>query len=306
MSVDVLMNQISIIFMMIAVGWIAQKTGIITESTTKVLSDLLMKIALPFTLLAATNIEGGTDAVIKMFTAFVLLTVCYMGSAGVCEWISRKRQMEEGKKAVFVVLSVFPNSGFIGIPLLSAFFGQEGILYGAAGMMAYNLLFFTYGTALFKKGEGVRLKQFITPANVATLVMIIMLMGQWRLPANVEAFCSAMGAITTPLALIVIGVMIGNIKMLAILKNKFLYFITLLRCFIFPILFTILLSFLPLDMNLRLAAVVLSACASGSLGAVLAKQMDMEAELASQAVIQTTLCLVVSMPFIIQFAQVVL
>ena len=306
MSFGVLLEQILIIFLMIGVGFIAQKTKIVTTETSKVLSDILVKIALPFTLLAATNLESGKDSVGKMFVAFGLLIACYAVSAVICEWISRRKKMAQGKKAVFIVLSVFPNSAFIGIPILSALLGAEGIIYGAAGIMAYNLLFFTYGMMLFKKGEKIDLKTFITPANITTLVMIVMLLFQWRFPAPLESFCSAMGGITTPLALLIIGVMIGSSNLVEVVKNRFLYSITALRCFVFPLVFAGLLSMTPLDQTLCMAAVILAACASGTLGAVLAKQMDMEPELASQAVVQTTLFLVFSMPLVIAVAQAIL
>ena len=257
MSITVLLQQIGIIFLMIGVGFVAQKTKIVNSDTSKVLSEILMKIALPFTLLASAKVEGGKDAVGKMLLAFGLLMGCYLLCALVCEGLAKVFHLSAAKRAVFVVLSVLPNSAFIGIPLVSALFGSEGVLYGAAGIMAYNLFFFTYAVALFRKGEKFSLKVFVTPANIATLVMIIMLLTGLRFPPMIDTFCTGMGNITTPIAMIIIGVMLGGSNLVAVIKNKFLYSITLLRCFVFPLLFTLVLSWLGLDSTLSMAIVVL-------------------------------------------------
>ena len=306
MSISILLQQIGIIFLMIGVGFAAQKLHIVSSDSSKILSELLMKIGLPFTLLASAKVEGGKDAVAKMLLAFALLMACYILSALVCEILARVFHLSGAKRAVFVLFSVLPNSAFIGIPLVSALLGSEGVLYGAAGIMAYNLFFFTYGTALFRKKEKFHYKVFLTPANFTTVVMIFMLLTGLRLPPMLDIFCTGMSGMTTPLAMLIIGVMLGSSNLLEVVKNKFLYGITLLRCFVFPLGFTLVLALLGLDATLCMGVIILCACACGSLGAVLAKQTDQEPELASQAVVHSTLMLVLSMPLVVLVAQSVL
>ena len=94
-----------------------------------------------------------------------------------------------------------PNSAFIGIPLISALLGSEaGALYGAAGIMAYNILFFTYVQHLFDPEAKVSIKAFLTPTNITTAIMVVMLVTGLRLPAILDSFCKAVGNTTTPLA----------------------------------------------------------------------------------------------------------
>ncbi len=59
---------------------------------------------------------------------------------------------------------------------------------------------------------------------------------------------------------------------------------------------------LPLDWTLCMGISILAACPSGSLAAVLARQRDMEGELASQAVAQSTLFILVSVPLLLSLA----
>lgn len=49
-------------------------------------------------------------------------------------------------------------------------------------MASYNVWFFTYVVCLFRPGEKIRLKTFITPTNIATVAMLVLLATGWRLP----------------------------------------------------------------------------------------------------------------------------
>lgn len=303
MSIAVLIQQICIIFLMIAVGFAAQKAHVLTDENSKVLSDVLMKIALPFTILSSTDITGGRETVSLMLIGFLLLLAFYCVTAAISQGLAHVLHFAPAKRVVFVVLSVLPNSAFIGIPILSALLGPEGVVFAGAGIMAYNVFFFTYGMALFQKGARFSPRSLLTPANFATVAMIVMLVAGLRLPETVQVFVNGMGAVTTPLAMLIIGSMLAGSDLLSVFKNKFFYGLTLLRCFVYPLAFALLLCFLPLDRGLCIALVALCACASGTLAAVVARQTDTEPMLASQGVAHTTLFLIVSMPVVMALAQ---
>lgn len=54
------------------------------------------------------------------------------------------------------------------------------------------------------------LKAFLTPTNITTAIMVVMLVSGLRLPGILESFCKAMGNTTTPLALIIAGGMLAR------------------------------------------------------------------------------------------------
>ena len=304
MTLSVLIQQILIIFMEIGIGLTAAKCGIIKESDSKFLSNLVMWVTLPCTLLASTNVSGGRETVLLMLMSFGLLISFYLVCTGVCLAISRKLRLTPGQKAVFIGTTVLPNSAFIGIPLASAILGQAlGTVYGAVGLMAYNLMFFTYVTRLFQPESKLSFKQFLTPCNICTAVMILMLLAGLRFPAPVQSFLSAVGNCTTPLALMVAGAMLAGSRAMDLLKRPLLYLVTGLRCILFPLVLILILRLLPLERTLCMGVSILAACHAGSLTAVLARQYDLEGELASQAVAQSTLFILISIPLLLSLAS---
>ena len=307
MSVAILLQQILIIFLEIGTGIVITKIGIIKKKNSKFLSNLVMAVTLPCTLLASAGIDGGREAVAGMLKGYVVLEIFYIVCICLCLLLSRAMHLTRGQKAVLVGAAVMPNSAFIGIPLITALLGSEaGALYGAAGIMAYNILFFTYVQHLFDPEAKVSLKAFLTPTNITTAIMVVMLVSDLRLPGILESFCKAMGNTTTPLALIIAGGMLARSDLKKLVANPLVWLITGLRCLVFPLGFLAVLCLLPLDPTLRMAVLILASCPAGSLTAVLAKQYDTEGELASQAVAHSTLCILISVPLVLSLGSTLL
>ena len=277
MAFGVLAGQITVIFLEVLLGYVGARSGIIKDRDSKFLSDFIMKLLLPCTMLAGAAVDGEPELLTQAGVLFVLLLALFV--------------------AVLVGTAAMPNCGFIGLPLCSALLGTaRGTVFAGMAMASYNVWFFTYVVCLFRPGEKIRLKTFITPTNIATVAMLVLLATGWRLPAPVQQFCSAVGGCTTPLALMIVGVLLADSDIRALLHTGFLYRVTLLRGILFPLLFMLLLWLLPLDNVLRTGLSIIACCPAGSLAAVLAKQTGTEATLASQAVAHSTVCMLVTVP----------
>ena len=59
MSIAILLQQILIIFLEIGTGAAVTKLGIMDDRNSKFLSNLVMSVTLPCTLLASASIDGG-------------------------------------------------------------------------------------------------------------------------------------------------------------------------------------------------------------------------------------------------------
>lgn len=297
------MQQIVVIFLEVLLGAVVVKCGVITDRDSKFLSNFVMKLLLPCTMLASASVEGGRAIVVQMGQGFLLMGALYVLTTGACLLLARARGYTPGQRAVLVGTAAMPNCGFVGIPLASAVLGAElGMVYATAAMASYNVWFFTYVTQLFYPGQKLEPKTLVTPTNLATLAMVVLLATGVRLPAPVQSFCSAVGGCTTPLALIIVGMLLANSDLKALVSKPFLYLVTALRGLVFPLAFMLVLRLLPLDRTMCMGLAVIASCPAGSLAAVLAKQSGTEEELASQAVAQSTLFMLVTVPVMLTVA----
>ena len=305
MAFGVLMGQIAVIFLEVLLGLAGAKCGVITGRDSKFLSDFVMKLLLPCTMLAGASMEGDPEIVLQSGILFVLLLALFIVTTGICRIVSRLRGDTPGQAAILVGTAAMPNCGFAGLPLCAAVLGSaRGTVFATMAMAAYNVWFFTYVVSLFRPGEKPDCKSFVTPANVSTVAMLVLLVTGWRLPGPVQTFCSAVGSCTTPLALMIVGVLLADSSIGKLLRSGFLYRVTLLRGIVFPLLFMLVLRLLPLDNVLRMGLSIIASCPSGSLAAVVARQVGTEETLASQAVAHSTLCMLVTVPAMLMLAGV--
>lgn len=238
MAFGVLAGQITVIFLEVLLGYVGARSGIIKDRDSKFLSDFIMKLLLPCTMLAGAAVDGEPELLTQAGVLFVLLLALFVVTTGLCRLSSWLHHDTPGKYAVLVGTAAMPNCGFIGLPLCSALLGTaRGTVFAGMAMASYNVWFFTYVVCLFRPGEKIRLKTFITPTNIATVAMLVLLATGWRLPAPVQQFCSAVGGCTTPLALMIVGVLLADSDIRALLHTGFLYRVTLLRGILFPLLF---------------------------------------------------------------------
>ncbi len=306
MSFIQLYEQLFSLFLIVSIGIVAVKAKILTSESTKVLSGLLINFTFPATILAYANTSSGSNNLSYIFISFFSIILFFILCAIVCEILAKALKMQKEDKAVFAMFSILPNSLFVGMPIVVSIYGDVGALCALGSAVAYNVMFFTYGANLFKKNNKFDIKVFLTPGNVATLVMILLLLTNIKLPFVLNRSFEVIGGATTPLALVIIGIMIGSSDVLKIFKTKFLYLITLLRCFIFPLIFAVILSFTPIDNTIAHVLVLLLSCAAGTLGAVLARVTNVKPELASMAVTHTTVFLAVSLPIVALISQSIL
>ena len=125
--------------------------------TNKNVGNMVMRVTIPAMLI--TTIAGIeiTDRVLKAFlfsaagqAAMMILFGFLMRQYG------RKRGLDSRLLPMIDLTTGSLNTGFIGLPVTMIFFGQAGIIYMSAGVLALNLYIWTYGVYVIsdKKATG--------------------------------------------------------------------------------------------------------------------------------------------------------
>ena len=73
-------NQVLILFLIMFVGFIAKKTGIINDAVSKKLSELLLKITNPLLVLSAFQMDFSPDIMNNVLLVFIFAVVANLVS----------------------------------------------------------------------------------------------------------------------------------------------------------------------------------------------------------------------------------
>ncbi len=303
MSMSVIVQQVLVIFGYVLIGGFACKIGVLNNELNQKLSNMIVRITLPLSIIAAADVETTSSDLVNMgLAALILISTYIVTSLCVTVYVKWKKLSAE-QHAIYNGLSVFPNSGFIGIPLCVALMGERGMLYGAAGLVAYNLMFFTYQYVLFRPNEPINLKLFATPLNASVLALALMLVTGLHFTGAVQTVIYNVGAMTTPLALMIVGTLLAEGDLMELLRSKLSYLFSCIRNLLVPIILIGVLALLPLDYELKLAVIIYAACPCANLTVVFAAQAGMDTELCAKTILLSTLFFMGSLPVVLWLAQ---
>lgn len=301
-----LVQQICQLFIIIFMGFMLVKTKLLTANDSKVLSKLALFVAAPCAILSSFAISFTMDKLVGLgfaFLAALLVHVIYIPLANVLSKIF-------GFSPVEKATIIYSNSGNLIIPLVGAIIGKEWVLYTSGYMIVQTILLWTHGKNLVCNENSFDLRKIFLNINVIAIgVGIIVFLFQIQLPTVIHSTLDTVGGMLGPLAMIVIGMLIGEMDFLAVFKQKRVYLITLFRLLIFPLLMVFIFKVTGLtgvieDATQILLITTLAASAPAAASITQFAQLyDKQPSYASAMNVITVVFSIISMPLVIMIYQ---
>lgn len=293
------------------IGVYAVKTNILDKSGLNYLSNFVIKITLPIMLFINTLIGVKREVLLNSISIIYLAIVFYL-LVLIVAWGLKylfKIKLDQGK--VYMALVMFGNVGFIGIPMISKLFPQNGMLYIALFTVVDQLLLWTLGITLITPSQSqqsfklTQLKKMINPSTIAIVASLIMVMLDLQLPVIMQTTLSQIGSITSPLAMIYLGGSFCFIPIRPLLKERLFYGIVFIKMLLLPILFYLSLQTFHLFSNdVIWTFTILMALPTMSSIAMMANANDNYGDFCTGCVFFTTCCSLITIPivcFVINF-----
>lgn len=233
MELSVLLaEQIVVIFLMMAIGYVIVKIRLFKTEDSSVLSNLVVYICFPCVIINSFQIE------LTARTAKGLLLAVAAAAAAhafmlLAVWILEKPLRLNSIEKVSII---YTNAGYLVIPLVSAVLGEEWVFYTTAFLLVQNLLTWTHGVSVLK-GESERnyRKILLNPNIIALAAGILLFAAQIRLPAVLSSCEESMSGLVTPASMLVIGMVIGDVDLGWVFCQKRPYLICLIRLVVIPL-----------------------------------------------------------------------
>ena len=233
MELSVLLaEQIVVIFLMMAIGYVIVKIRLFKTEDSSVLSNLVVYICFPCVIINSFQIE-----LTARTTKGLLLAVAAAAAAHafmlLAVWILEKPLRLNSIEKVSII---YTNAGYLVIPLVSAVLGEEWVFYTTAFLLVQNLLTWTHGVSVLK-GESERnyRKILLNPNIIALAAGILLFAAQIRLPAVFSSCVESMSGLVTPASMLVIGMVIGDVDLGWVFCQKRPYLICLIRLVVIPL-----------------------------------------------------------------------
>lgn len=234
-----LMRQICQLFIMIFFGYLLVKTKTLTVDDSKTLSKLLLFVVSPCAIITSFTIEFTPDKLFGLGLAFlgaILVHIIYIPLAEVLSKIFGFAPIE---KATII----YSNSGNLIIPLVGAILGKEWVLYTSGYMVVQTILLWTHAKSLVCNEKSYDIKKILLNINViAIIVGLCIFFFQIQIPSLLSSTLDKVGSMMGPVAMIVIGMLIGNMNFRDVFKEKRTYMICFMRLIVFPLIIVLALK----------------------------------------------------------------
>ena len=295
-------QQVLVLFVLIAVGFICGKKGILTDSSSKHITDIVLYVVTPCVMITAFQREFSFELLGKILIATLCASLIIAGSILVAKLLFRDK--DESRKKVLQFSVIFSNCGFMSLPLQKAILGDDGWFYGSIFVAVFNIFVWTYGLVSMsgdKKQLSIK-KLAFNPGIVGVLIALILFVCKINLPYIISQPIEYLSDLNTPLPMLVIGFYLSQANFKKAFTDLGTYAAMAVRLAALP---------LPqqyvavrIDKTIIVAFIIASSAPTAATTTMFAAKYNRDVELSVSTVTATTLVSIVTMPLVVAFSQI--
>ena len=304
-----LMQQIVQLFLMIFMGYLIVKTGLVRDDDSKVLSKIILYLIVPCVIINAFQVDYTTDTVKGLLIAFAASVMTQVVLLIVISAAGKLLHLNE----VEVASVYYSNSGNLIVPIVTFILGQEWVLYGCVFMSVQLVFLWTHCKKIISREASYDWKKIILNINMISIFIgVILFFTKIRLPEIIGNTLASVGTMIGPASMIVTGMLFAGMNLKQIFANKRVYFITFLRLIAVPLIALVLIKLSNLasfsaDGN-KIMLIVFLAIITPSASTVtqMCQVYGNDSKYASAINVMTTLLSIITMPVMVMLFQMIM
>ena len=302
-GMSALLTKMLIFAVLLAIGYAGARRGGLDSGFTKGASMLILKVFIVASILNSVLGDKPELSSKELGSALLLLSLtivlCYvMGSI-----VSRTLYRNSSFAPQVDLLISAVNGLFVGLPVLAAVVGKEGVFYMGISCIAFNLLLYTYGVWRMKQGnseEKFRFRDLITIPLVGAVIATLVFLLDIKLPTFLTELISTVSGATIPMSMIVIGATLGKTKLKEAFTDKTAYVISFFSLIVCPLLTWLIIAPFTDNDVLRISCMVLAGSPCATIITPLTIRYGHDPAVSSKAIMVSTVLSMISLPLLIK------
>lgn len=284
---------------MFGLGLAVQRLRPLSEQTLTQLSWLVVEVLLPFYLFyttATTRLETLRAAPLLVVLGVVVPLYNYL----LATFALRPSDVTTGQRSAFRFAVMIANTAFIGFPVCAALFGPTGLIYGVMYDFGTTLVMMTFGIHELNGGRFDNWRPLVfNPLIGGVIAGLLWSFTGWSLPDWFSAPLSEVGKTTLPMALLVGGAQIGNIRSSGLRWWRQIVGLTITRLILCPLILWGIFALIGWHDLRASIVIIMAAMPVGLTSAIFAKNYGADAEFAAMATFWSTLAVTATLPVIL-------
>jgi len=297
-SFYVIVQQVAVLFIFIAIGFICTKFKFFSEKSISDLAKFVLYIVIPSVIINSFNREYNSSMLKGLgIAAAIAIAAHIIGIILAHIFIHDK---DKSRECILRFSTVFSNCGFMALPLQQAILGDAGVFYCASYIVVFNLFSWTYGLFIMSGSKkGISIKMIVNPGVIGVVLGGLLFVSPVKLPYVVDEALKGISALNTPVPMIIVGYYIACIKSFRVLKDLKLIAALFLRLIVIPFIFLGAMKIANFSGVIASSMIIAVSCPVAVNIAMFSTLYKRDSELAATSVAVSTLLSILTLPLIV-------
>jgi len=242
------LSPMLVLFTCIIIGYVLAKLKLIPDESATVLSRLEYYVFAPALTFNTLSKNCTVKSISKEYSLVIYAAISVTIAVAFAYLISRFLTKDKYQRNIFNYALTFGNYGYMGQPIILALFGDEMLYRYLVFSIPLNIVTYTWGVAMLIPSKTTSakfkfLKDVLKFPFISLLVGIIFgILGiRQYFPEFLSTTIGNLGGCMGPVAMVLLGLVVGKYDILKLLLNIKVYIATVLRLFILPAIFILIL-----------------------------------------------------------------
>lgn len=297
----VMVQQMAILFILMLVGHLCQRLGYMNEEVSDKLSAIVVNIANPAVLISGCITEKRL-AMNELLYVFIVVMFIFAALLIVAQILPLILHIQKNEIGIYRAMTVFSNMGFMGIPMVSALYGNDAIIYIVIFTIPFNILIYTYGVMVITGENNLSFTKVIgyimNPGVCASILAFIIYLTGYIPPFIIKSSLNYIGNLVAPLSMMIVGASFAGMQIGKIVTNYKLMIFSFIKMLVIPIIGILILKQFVSNVQFLGACMIVLATPIGTMTAMLGWQNHIDASVASEGIAITTLMSIVTIPIV--------
>ncbi|MCR5210796.1 MAG: AEC family transporter [Lachnospiraceae bacterium] len=285
----VVLQQMAVIAILVSIGFLLCRKGVLDKNTTPKISKIVVDICNP-AVIVSTVLSGNITVTHSEFLlglgtgAILYLVFCILGLL-----IPVILRIPKDEKKFYELMTVYTNVGFLGIPVAKAVLPENAMIYVIICNVAYSILFYTHGITRLSNGKSkMSLSKIFNPGVIMAVFALLIFWFDIKLPPVLTSSFTYIGNPTVFLSMILLGHAVAESNFINDVRDIRLWIFILIRMVTVPLAVALILRSAGVPLEMAKTFCLMSAVPVGNLPLIQAQKSGERTDILSKGIIVTT------------------
>ena len=261
----IIAQQVLVLFILIAVGFICGKKKIITDFSARHMTDIVLYVVTPCVMISAFQREFSFELLSGLIICVACSALIFAVSILICNLIFHDK--DESRKAVIRFATIVWTHGLVSMS-------------GDKKQLSFK-------------------KLVLNPGLIGVLLAIILFITGFKLPYIISQPVEYLAVLNTPLPMLIIGFYLSQADFKKAFIDKGVYFSSAVRLIALPMITAVVMSLCRVTPIITMACVIATSAPTAATTTMFATKFNKDVELSVSIVAATTVFSLATMPLVV-------